>query len=468
MNKTWYLIFSGLIAGASLISCGSNSNKKIPAKEIFEKGKIINSVVCKNDNTQSYALYLPSCYSDSNPLPVIFGFDSHGDGIMPVKLFQDYAEKYGYILVGSHNSKNGLPWQTTSVIYDTLYNDVLNRFSVNQKCIYTAGFSGGSRVASSVALMIGGIKGVIGCGAGFPNLNQPISNKFDYIGFAGNEDFNLIEMKNLDKSLAQSGMRHQLVVFNGKHEWPPKNIIADAFLWIEMNAMKDKLKSRNDTLISNTLSRWDGLLQALKKQNNTVEVYLLTRKIIAYFNELCDVKKYKDELASLEKTPAMLAVFNNWKLQEQHEAEQQAYYADAITSQNLSWWKIQVSQMNAKINASPKSENALELKRLLSYLSLATYMNVSGAMKANQISAAENLNAIYELVEPLNPEWAYLQASLEAKKGENEKVFPFLEKAVELGFADIDRLQQDATFDAVKTDQRFNDIISKIQSKKTK
>src|SRR5450631_85410 len=109
-----------------------------------------------------------------------------------------------------------------------MMDDSQTRLSIDRNRIYTAGFSGGSRVASSVAIYDGGIRRVIGCSAGFPQLNKKLENKFDFIGIAGNEDFNMTEMKNLNHSLESSGMRHQFIIFNGIHEWCPKEIFNEA------------------------------------------------------------------------------------------------------------------------------------------------------------------------------------------------------------------------------------------------
>jgi hypothetical protein len=48
--------------------------------------------------------------------------------------------------------------------------DLKQRFAVDDSVIYLAGFSGGSRVAGSIALTEGTIAGVIGCGQDFPIL----------------------------------------------------------------------------------------------------------------------------------------------------------------------------------------------------------------------------------------------------------------------------------------------------------
>src|SRR5580658_4793283 len=93
----------------------------------FMPGKIIERVVCQGDTSQSYALYIPlrgngasggriggsgsgglegDRGGDAAPLPVVYFFDPHGVGALPLRKYRSLAEAYGFILVGSNNSKN--------------------------------------------------------------------------------------------------------------------------------------------------------------------------------------------------------------------------------------------------------------------------------------------------------------------------------------------------------------------------
>ena len=56
------------------------------------------------------------------------------------------------------------------------------------------------------------------------------------------------------------GYTHFIEVFNGKHAWPPKSIITDAFTWMEFNATRDNLIERKDTLLVNTLLNYQKTL----------------------------------------------------------------------------------------------------------------------------------------------------------------------------------------------------------------
>src|SRR5215475_13441521 len=112
-------------------------------------GTVHASVTVAADPTNSYALYLPSGYSANKRWPLLLVFDPFARGEISVKLFYEAAEKYGFIVVGSNNSRN---FQDPSAAIRTLWADVKERYAIDPRRIYTAGLSGGARVASSIAL----------------------------------------------------------------------------------------------------------------------------------------------------------------------------------------------------------------------------------------------------------------------------------------------------------------------------
>ena len=135
-------------------------------RQDLERGKILEKVVCRQDPEKSYALYLPTAYSEEKEWPVLYAMDPGARGEIPVALFHKAAEEFGYILVGSNDSRNG-PWQPVIQSLIAVWNDTHDRFSIDKKRIYVTGFSGGSRAASIFArVVMQPVAGIIGCGAG--------------------------------------------------------------------------------------------------------------------------------------------------------------------------------------------------------------------------------------------------------------------------------------------------------------
>ena len=163
---------------------------------------------------------------------LILVFDPRAQGRKGVEQLQAAAEKYGYIVAGSNNSRNGPP-QVSLAAAQAIWTDVGKRFSINPKRTYTAGFSGGARIAMKVALDSDQIAGVIASSAGFPPGHRRSDLRFVVFGAAGTEDFNYLEMRQLDHELHSA---HRIVIFEGGHQWLPSALAMQAVEWLEFRA----------------------------------------------------------------------------------------------------------------------------------------------------------------------------------------------------------------------------------------
>ncbi|MCI0665035.1 MAG: hypothetical protein L0220_28565, partial [Acidobacteria bacterium] len=128
-----------LLLNAAAFAPGRSSVAMGQAGE-FPTGQIIEKVACLADPSQSYVLYLPPRYSPEKRWPILYGFDPGGRGKQPVESFREAAEKYGWIVVGSHNSRNG-PGVPLSEIVQALWRDTHERLAIDDRRIYTTGMS---------------------------------------------------------------------------------------------------------------------------------------------------------------------------------------------------------------------------------------------------------------------------------------------------------------------------------------
>lgn len=430
--------------------------KQIHPSESPEKGKVLYTIKCKADTSNNYTLYIPASYNNS-PTPVILFFDAHANGALPVKKYQALAEKYGFILAGSNNSKNGNSADVNGAFAGNLLNDVSARLNIDNKRIYTSGFSGGSRVASYMAIFRGGINTVIGCGAGLPNIDKPIENKFNYVGIAGDEDFNYTEMEELEKIFNNSDIEHIFIPFNGKHEWCPLETMELAFTWLQLKAMKQMLIPKNDSLVNAYETSAMAALDDLLKKNKEEEAYTLTRHIINFTSGLSTNDKLKAIYVQLEHSAALKKA--QARREELNKAEKMLkdQYLNALAINDAAWWKAEVQRLK-----DPKKYPADQLvmnKRILSFMSLACYMNISQMLRGGQLNEVEHYISIYKAVDPENPEAPYLQATLYHSQNKNEKALAELRSAAKLGFKEYDRFIKDFP-ELTKTKQSENIIAS--------
>jgi predicted esterase len=256
-------------------------------------GEIVGTVQCADDPAQSYALFLPRAYSPDRVWPVIFAFDPGGRGRTPVERYQAAADRYGFIVAGSNNSRNGSAENGRAVIAMT--GDVLARFRIDERRIYVAGMSGGARVAFSVALgSRQPVAGVIASSAGYPDEKPRKSLPFPVFATAGTEDFNHLELRRLDRTLTSP---HHLAVFEGGHIWLSSDLAIEAVEWLELQAMKSGLKPRDDGEIERLFAK----RAAAAGDGVDAARYRALRALAEDFDGLRDVRDVAAQAAALGK-----------------------------------------------------------------------------------------------------------------------------------------------------------------------
>jgi hypothetical protein len=177
--------------------------------------------------------------------------------------------------------------------------DVLKRFAINTRRVYTGGLSGGARVAMKVALEEKGIAGVFASSAGFPG--EPRANlEFPVFGTAGTEDFNYTEMQQLDRAVASP---HRVVVFVGGHAWLPSSLAIQAVEWMELEAMKSGLRKRDDGLIARIFAAREAEAAAAASDP---DAWLALTRLAADFQGLRDVMKVKARVDSLRRNKSVV------------------------------------------------------------------------------------------------------------------------------------------------------------------
>jgi predicted esterase len=324
-------------------------------------GQIVDSVECALDDTQHYALYLPSSYTPSRQWSVILAFDPQARGRVPVERYREAAEKYGYIVAGSLNSRNG-PWDVSMNAAKAMTADVKARFSIDPKRVYTAGMSGGARVAMKIAIDSKQIAGVFASSAGFPD--EFIARlPFAVFGSAGTDDFNHMEMYQLDRRMTSA---HRVLYFEGGHTWLPAEMAMEAVEWMELQAMKSGLRPRDAALLSAWFAERAERIDALQDNAETLRALI---HIIADFEGLEDVSKLADRARRLLKQQDVKDALSEEPKSEERELRVQAELLELrdrwYNGANFAKMKDRVSALLAQSKAADDSEDRRIARRVL-------------------------------------------------------------------------------------------------------
>jgi predicted esterase len=429
----------------------------LAAADELPKGQIVDRVVCAADSTQSYALYVPTSYVAGHKVPVLYCLDPGANGRAPVERFQAAAEKYGYLVVGSNNSRNG-PFAPNYAAVDAMLRDTSKRFAIDRQRIYLAGFSGGARVACQIALT-GLPKGVIACGAGFPGSEKPAAVKFAFFGTAGVDDFNYQEMRTLDGDLQDLGAPHRLATFAGGHDWLPAALATEAIEWFELQAMRAGLRSKDEALIQTIFQKRQAALASLP----VPEAYLENTSLAADFAGLADtaeIAKRAKELAGSHEVRA-------WKKQEQSQEDRRTEMSQNLLAiaRNGSTDELHkaVDDWRKRADAPDDSPERRLMRRVLEGVFIHGSEVSRTAIDAKEYNQALPMLELMAALQPGQAQTFYDLACAHALNGEKRKAVEALKQAATDGFKDAARVEAEPAFARLHADAAYQAVLATMK-----
>jgi poly(3-hydroxybutyrate) depolymerase len=298
VRMRWAALFFGLLASAAVAQV---SAPVIPESGKLEQGKIIEKVPCAQRPEQSYALYLPSNYSPSRPWPVVYSFDPGARGSFALQLQKDAAERYGFILAASNNSRNG-PWKPQFEAAQAMVQDTHEELSLDDRRMYFAGFSGGARVAAQIALTCRCAAGIMLSGAGLPfGASPPQVAGFVVFSAVGTFDFNYPEVIPLQGKLGEAGYHTWLRTFEGSHQWAPAEIVDEAFAWFRIEGMQSKLESLDKSFVESQFANARKRAASLWQAGDLLDAWRDYVQIVSTYGSLLDVSAEQSKAETLGK-----------------------------------------------------------------------------------------------------------------------------------------------------------------------
>lgn len=455
-----------LIIGAASLAAGAQT----PAP-----GMVHASVTALADPSSSYALYLPSVYSPVKRWPLLLVFDPFARGEVPVKLFHEAAEKYGYIVVGSNNSRN---FQDPSAAISALWADVKERYAIDPRRIYTAGLSGGARVASSIALACKScIAAVIANGAGLPqDATVPGPEAGDWFLVAGSTDFNYPELLHLKEALDKHNVASRFVVYDGPHNWMPKEFAERSVAWLQLRAMAKGLAPPDKQFVSSEFDRRLAEAQMEQKSGDVLAAARGFQEIAQDFHTFRDVKEQETLARSLAASDDFRKAKKNEKaaLDLQDEVSRKVGNLVAGISQSSDDRATFVSQLQSAVSdetrdkresSNPTRKQAID-RGLASAFAYAVESGQQAMLKKDYRSAKD----MFQAGETILPEsaWAsYLLATAEAQLGEKKQAIAELKKAQEMGMTNA-KLLEDSAFDRIREEDGFKEVAARLAQAKQK
>lgn len=431
-------------------------DEKEAGEQAVEDTSSLQTTIKNLQQDQSFALHIPAGYDEDKKVPVIFIFDPHARGNLPVSKYSDLADEFGYALAGSNQSMNNQPIEDGLKYYNEMMAGVKNQIDIDGSRIYAMGFSGGARVAVSIAIQEKEVQAVIGAGAGFPAIQRMPSPDFYYFGMVGYEDFNLGELINNDRVLSRSGFDNELVIFDGGHEWPPDDVMREAFFALEIRHLADAGKTNNG-LVTEAIDYYNTKIEALTSEDRYFDAAETAERAASVLGPVVNTDDFKSQIRSFKKNPRYREDLSAMVRTLEKEAGLKNNYLAAFENKGPAWWKGEIEKLKKPMDDI--FEERLN-RRLEAFLGLMAYMMSGKAISEKDFDQAQKTLEVYRLIEPVNPEHAYLGAVVMMELGNEDVAADYLEQAIVLGFNNVERLRQESAFEGMGRRQEFLEMLS--------
>jgi predicted esterase len=442
---------------------------QVPARD-----KITDTVQCNAISGQSYALYLPAHYDNTKSWPLVLIFDPSARGREGVNAFIEAGRKYGFILACSNNSRNG-PLADNFTAASAMLRDAEERYKVDQRRIYSAGFSGGSRFALAFAVSEKRISGVIGCGAGLPNNRNYLPGRnsgFLYYGLAGSRDMNYLEMHELpDFFSSQTSVISYLRTFSGKHDWPGSDLITGAVEWILLQSMSRKIIAADQSFLSYLENKTQKLIDSQLSAGNQADAIMYIRFAARDFRGTNFGDRMTKLLAETGESPEYQTAVRKWNKMAANEQERKERYLNylreivnsgSVPDSASGWWKNETRAL-VRLRDKGSPENSQMASRVLNFVSILCYEYGSSFYSNRFYSQAAFLFGICTLSDSENQNNYFNLARALAGSGKSKESVDALYAAMNHGFNSRKIVEAEPVFGNIRDDPRYKSLMLKMK-----
>jgi len=444
-----------------------------PAEEL-PRGRVVETVATLKDLAQTYALYLPSNYTPARRWPVLYCFDPLARGAVPVKLFTEAAERFGWVVVGSNNSRNGPVNDSVKAAY-AMFEDTQARINVDARRVYATGFSGWARQSILVdQLCRHCLAGVIAAGAGYPPERKPAAPvTFALFGVAGTDDFNFSEMKTLDATLARLGATHRFESFDGGHAWPTPELAAASVEWMELQAVKSGLRGKDEAFTTEVWGRRLAAARRLEEESKSYAAYRAYETLAADFRGLRDTAEAGGRLAALGASKEVKAALRDEaeQLERQQRLVAQLFVLAEmrrgefeVRVKAAADFRALVEGLRVKAKAEADSGERRVARRIINQV-MAHFYEAAASLRWQRARPSEVVAAleIASEVAPRSPQIFYELAVAHAANSDKKRSLAALRKAFELGFKDKTTLEREPALEPLRGEADYKRLVESLK-----
>lgn len=432
---------------------------------------VVEGLQCANDQTQGYTLYLPSNYDPKSRPPALLVFDPRSRSRLAAELFESAARRFGWIILSSDNTMSDGPMEPNLRAIKALWPEAITRYGADPRRIYASGFSGGAHVSYFLGQQRPQLAGVIACGGRLiPEYLR--GTGFVLFATAGTTDFNLRGMQKVSEYMAEQGRAHRLEIFEGAHQWMPKETAELAVAWMELQAMRGELRETDEALAAELLAADMTAAKQLEDKGDLLSAYRRYMAIEASFDGVVEVVEAGVRADDLGTNKALRKAE---KLEQELIAEEDTFVekldancmelvmsAEPIPAKVLS---RQIGVTKLKKRAGKQGMDAVAAQRMLNLAhSVAGFYLARDLRTQNRPGHAVEALRVALTIREDDPHNLYNLACALAQAGEVDDALDALQDAMANGLDVTEYLDTDHDLDPLRQAGRFLKLREEILS----
>jgi tetratricopeptide (TPR) repeat protein len=287
---------------------------------------------------------------------------------------------------------------------------------------------------------------------------------------AGTTDFNYPEQLHLKEALNARNAASRFVVYDGPHNWMPKDFAERAVAWLQLRAMVKGIAPVDKEFIDRQFESRLAEAASAQKAGDILAATRDYRDIAQDFSTFRDVKEQDALAKSLAASDEFRKAAKNEKAAQdlQDGVARKLGNLVAGISDMPDDRAVFVSQLQSAVNdvyrnqkqeSVPARKQAIE-RGLASAFSFTAESGQQAMLKKDYLSAKD----MFQAGETILPDsaWAsYLVATAAAQLGEKKQAIQELKKALEKGMTNAKALE-DSAFDRIRGDEGFKEISAKL------
>lgn len=470
-----------LVSAVLLLTAARPAAGETPSP--FPTGRLVEGVATLADPEITYTLYLPASYDGETPRPALLIFDPRGRSVQAAELFLAGAERFGWIVVSSDDTRSDGPWEPNVRAVNALMPELDERFAVDPRRVYAAGFSGGAHLAWILGLQSGALAGVIASGGRDSPTWMVDEVPFAAFNAVGAEDFNYAGTVAVDEHFGARGARHRMEVFPGLHGWMPQEMAFDAIAWLEVVAMAEGRRPLDPELVAErfrtelaaarALASGDGqeLLRAARRYDALLRTYGELAELDAVAAAGVDPAPARREVAELRERRVFRAAEKEARRWDGYERTFQRRLGSVLrrledVEQPMTSGRIlnELDVPRLLEQAEQAGYAGTTARRLLAtvYVQTAFYLSRDYLTAGRHRSAATVLEVATRVRPDSITPW-YNLACARALMGHTEPALEALERAVDAGYADLDHLRSDPDLESLRKEEGYRRLVERLE-----